>query len=396
LDNSLSLSTNATSVISASILLSEAVFYPLLLEYSALTSDPSTLGLEILQLSGNFGATACQIRPSQLFGSVASRTRFISVAPARTCCAASIMQSVGSPLSIATAGIMKLFSISLRDAFGNSVNTCSEDVSIVYAGGPAQSRMDCRTSTAEFHPTASGVYLVIAKIKSSTDCALTQVRMIVQPFVRNFEESFVRGTALTLATCGQASWLTITIRDMFGNLQPKSESPSVRCSLNGTFAIQTNISPCPGVNCPESLASTFGLRQYSKSEYVFNYVATLAGNFRLSIQSGDSAQVMGSPFSIRVIPSPVCLAVSFAAGSSLTIVTNSALVSFYISSRDSFGNSQANALWVSVVDSAVVKQSVFAEHVSNGNFRASNRAFFASSGCKIFSMLLRSEPIYAT
>ena len=395
-DNTIYLNTNSTTIVSASILLSEVVLYPLILEYIAFTSDSSALGLEFLQLSGNFGATGCQIRPLRLFGSVASRTRFVSVAPARTCCAASIMQSVGSALSLATAGAIKLFSISLRDAFGNSVNTCSEDVSIVHVGGPAQSRVDCRTSTAEFRPTTSGVYLVNAKLKSSMECALPEVRLIVQPFLRNFEESLTRGMALTLATCGYASWMTITIRDMFHNPQPKSESPSIKCSLNGSFAIQTNLSPCPGLHCPESLGSTFGLRQYANSEYVFNYVATLAGNFKLSIQSGDSAHIMGSPFSIQILPSSICRAVSFASGSSLTIITNQDSVSFVISSRDSFGNIQADGLWVSVVDSVVVKESVFSKYISNGNFRATNRAFFGRSGCKIFSMLLQSDSIFAT
>jgi hypothetical protein len=388
--------TSATGIVSGSILLSETAYYPLSLEYTASTSNTSDLGLELLQLSGNFGATECLVRPSLLFKAGATTIRFVSVVPARSCCTRSKLQSVDSHFSIATAGIIKVFEIALKDAFGNVVNPCNEDVRIFHAGGPAQSTVYCLKSTAEFRPTSSGVYFVGGRLKSSAGCEIEGSKMIVQPFVRSFQESNIRGTALTLATCGQPSWVTMIIRDMFGNPQPKSESPSVTCSLNGSSAIQTVASPCPGPFCPESLPSTLGMRQYLKPEYAFHFIATMAGNFKLSIYSKTLAHVSGSPFFIKILPGSVCLALSSSSGSSLTIVTNQDLVSFVITSRDAFGNAQADSLWISVVDSYVVKQSAAATRLSGGYFRASNRVACGSTRCNLFSILLQMGPLYAT
>ena len=378
------------------MLLSDAVYYPLSIQYTASTGNTSDLGLEFLQLSGNFGAAECIVRPSLIFKSVSTRTRFVSVRPAKSCCALSKMRSVDSPFSIATAGIVKVFAISLKDAFGNSVDSCIEDMSIAHTGGPAQSTVNCLKSEAEFRPTSSGVYFVSGKLKSSAGCEIQGSKMIVQPFVRNFQESDVKGMGLTLATCGQPSWVTMTIRDMFRNPQPKSEVPLVQCSLNGSSAIQMNYSPCPGTFCPESLGSNLGLRQYFKPEYVFNFIATMAGGFKLSVYSQTMAHVAGSPFSITILPGTVCLSVSSSTGSSLTVVTNQDMVSFVISSRDSFGNAQSEGFWISVVDSLVVTQSVVANHFQGGHFHATNRAMCGSSRCNVFSMLLTADLLYAT
>jgi hypothetical protein len=240
------------------------------------------------------------------------------------------------------------------------------------------------------------VYVVHGKLQSSASCELVGIKIIVKPFFRTFQQSVVKGTALTLATCGRPSWLTMTIRDMFRNPQPKSESPLIECSLNGTLAIQTNASPCPGVNCPQSMESTLDLWQYSKPEYVFNYVATLAGNFKLSIHSRDLAHVLGSPFTIQILPSVACASVSVSSGASLTIATNQNSVSFVISSRDTFGNAQADGYWISVVDSDVAKESAAASHVAGGIFQAANEAACSSSRCNIFSMLLTKNSLFAT
>ncbi len=388
--------TNHTGIVSGSVLLSDALYYPIYLEYSASTNNPYDLGLEFLQLSGHFSATECRVRPSLIFKAVASSSSFVSVLPARTCCAVSKLQSLDSHISIATAGFVKVFSISLMDAFGNVVPTCNEDVSVIHSGGPAQSRVDCLKSTAEFTPTSSGVYLVYSKLKSSATCEIPGAKMIVKPFFRNFQESSIRGTALTLSTCGVPSWMTMTIRDMFRNPQPKSESPLIRCALNGTFAIQTYASPCPGLNCPESIESDLGLRQYLKPDYVFNFVATLAGYFKLSIYSRDFAHVSGSPFSIRILPSAACASASTSLGSSLSVVTNQNMVSFVISSRDSFGNVQADCTWVSVVESDAGKHSSVAQPVLGGDFRATNQANCGIRRFNIFSMLLKKNSIFAT
>ena len=387
---------NSSGLVSGSVLLSEMVYYPLVLEYSASTNNSSDLGVEFLQISGPFAASECLVRSSLLYKSASSRTQYVSIAPARTCCTISELHSVDSPLSLATVGIIKSFTISLRDAFGNSVSACSEDISLVHSGGAAQSKVDCRASTAEFRPTSSGVYFVYGKLESSAGCAMPAIKIFVQPSVRSFQDSAIKGTALTLATCGQASWMTMTIRDMFSNPQPKSESPSIQCSLNGTLAIQTNLSPCPGMYCPEHVESTLGPRQFSKPEYSFNYIATLAGVFKLSIYSRGYIHILGSPFSIRILPSSVCLSNSVSSGSSLTVVTNQNAVSFVISSRDSFGNAQPNGFWVSVMESEVVKQSIAASAVLGGNFRAVNRALCGSGRCNIYSMLLKMDPIFAT
>jgi hypothetical protein len=354
------------------------------------------LGLEFLQLSGHFSAAACQVRPSLIFKAVTTNTRFVSVVPASACCATSRFQSIGSPLSIGTVGVQKAFAILLKDAFGNSVPTCNEAVSLVHSGGPAQSSVDCRESIANFRPTFSGVYVVHGKLQSSASCELVGTKIIVKPFFRTFQQSSVKGTALTLATCGLPSWLTMTIRDMFRNPQPKSESPLIECSLNGTLAIQTNASPCPGVNCPQSMESTLDLRQYSKPEYVFSYVATLAGNFKLSIHSRDLAHVLGSPFTIQILPSTACASVSVSSGASLTIATNQNSVTFVISSRDTFGNAQADGYWISVVDSDVAKESAAASHAAGGSFQATNEAACSPSRCNIFSMLLTKNSLFAT
>ena len=379
-------------------MLSELLFYPIFVEYRAPTNNPLDLKLELLQISGHFGATECVVRPSSIFKAVTSSSRFVSVVPAKTCCALSSLQSLDSaPISIATAGVLKMFAISLKDAFGNSVPACNEDISILYSGGPAQSRVDCRKSTAEFSPTSSGVYFVYGKLKSSAKCELSAVKVIVWPFVRNFQESLIRGTALTLATCGNPSWMTMTVRDMFGNPQPKSETPIVRCLLNGTLEIQTNASPCPGLNCPQSMESALEPRQYLRPEYIFNYVATLAGNFKLSIYSRELAHVSGSPFSIRILPSSVCASLSMSSGSSLTIVTNQHLVSFAISSRDSFGNAQSDGFWISVIESEIVmKKCVKANSLLNGQFRATNHVACGSSLCNVHSMLLTRNTMFAT
>lgn len=372
------------------------MYYPLSLEYTASTSNTSSLGLELLQLSGHFSAAECVVRASQLFKSVTTRTRIVSVVPGRSCCALSKLQSKDSPFSIATAGIIKVFQIALKDAFGNFVNSCSEEVSIVHSGGPAQFTVDCLKSIAEFRPTSSGLYFVGGKLKSSAGCEIERSQMIVLPFVRSFQESDIRGTSLTIATCGQPSWMTMIIRDIFRNPQSKSESPVVICSLNGSSAIQTIASPCPGPFCPESLPGTLEMKQYSKPEYIFHFIATIAGNFKLSIHSKSLVHISGSPFSVKILPGSVCLSLSTSSGSCLTVVTNQDLVSFVISSRDSFGNAQSDGFWISVVDSSAAKLSAVANLFQGGDFRASNRIMCGSSRCNIFSILLKTDPIYAT
>lgn len=367
------------------------------IEYSATASSVSDLGVEFLQLSGNFGGASCRVRPSMLSTSVASTTHFISVSPARTCCALSRLQAYDDVhVSIATAGVTKFFAVSLRDAFGNSVNACGEKFMLNHVGGAAQSRFDCSKSTAEFHPVSSGMFTIDGTLHSSASCSLPLIKMIVRPFVRNFQQSSVKGVALTLATCGETSWMTVTIRDMFRNPQPKPESPLVRCSLNGSSAIQTNVSPCPGVLCPDSLEDTFGNRQYLKPDYIFSYVATQAGYFKLSVHTRDSGHIAGSPFYVQILPSSVCLSYSVSTGSSLTIVTNEQAVSFVISSRDSFGNFQPNGLWLSVVESSFVKQSVAASLTSGADFRATNQIICGVDRCSISSMLLQNGYFFAT
>jgi len=279
----------------------------------------------------------------------------VNVKPTRTCAGLSLVADGGTAdnsqsLSIATAGLSTMFSITARDLYSNANFMMSDSFKIQLSGASNAVGMFTPQSNgvyiAAYTATVSGVHFLSVTNAAGTHFGSSPYSIYVQPGVRSFRHSNI--SMVTLMTAGVQVTFTVIVRDRFGNYQPNAGVAS-KLSVAASFGYKANVIDCSvntASDCPSFLSGSLAARPptLDNPRYILKVTVTRSGQFSLAIVGADrfDSAVGGSPFSIMVQPKPICAALSTVSGISAAAAAYTTGVSskFTVSAMDAYGNSR--------------------------------------------------------
>jgi hypothetical protein len=146
----------------------------------------------------------------------------VSVNPARTSAATTVATDAAGArsLSIATAGLQAVFTITAKDLYRNLRGVGGESFKVRLTGvdstaGVVTDRGD-GLYIVSYTATKSGTY-DISVVIGAGGISGSPFRLYVQPAARHMSNSIATGASLTLATAGVRAVLTLTVKDRFDN-----------------------------------------------------------------------------------------------------------------------------------------------------------------------------------
>jgi len=301
------------------------------------------------------------------------------VNPARTSAATTIAtDALGArSLSIATAGLQAVFTITAKDLYRNLRGVGGESFKVRLTGvdstaGVVTDRGD-GMYVVSYTATKSGTY-DISVVIGAGGISGSPFRLYVQPAARHMSNSIATGASLTLATAGIQAVLTLTVKDRFDNWQPSNSVVStaqLKFFLSPNVQIDTIDPTCvnsqpPAGDCPNFVDTTTKLAatptSLDKATVVLRYKVTTSGVYKLALRglSKFDGPVNNSPFPLTVFPHLPCASTSTAVGTALTLVTAGMAGTFTIQSKDMNYNlrgSQVGDNFVSFVRQALFTSS---------------------------------------
>mmetsp|Transcript_4481 Transcript_4481/g.6596 ORF Transcript_4481/g.6596 Transcript_4481/m.6596 type:complete len:923 (+) Transcript_4481:133-2901(+) len=156
--------------------------------------------------------------------------------------------------------------------------------------------------------------------------------LLVLPAEACASRSYVRGTALTLATAGVDASFRIYSRDAYENDNERSLKSSLRFGVEISGAGKS----------PILTPSTQALLQERGSSYS-TYTATVSQSYFVAV-SLQAHLLAHSPHSLLVKPAAFCASMSTVQGAGISVATVAPTVStFVIQARDSYGNARTSA-----------------------------------------------------
>ena len=275
----------------------------------------------------------------------------VNVKPTRTCAGLSLVADGGTAdnsqsLSIATAGLSTMFSITARDLYSNANFMMSDSFKIQLSGASNAVGMFTPQSNgvyiAAYTATVSGVHFLSVTNAAGTHFGSSPYSIYVQPGVRSFRHSNI--SMVTLMTAGVQVTFTVIVRDRFGNYQPNAGVAS-KLSVAASFGYKANVIDCSvnaASDCPSFLSGSLAARPptLDNPRYILKVTVTRSGQFSLAIVGADrfDSAVGGSPFSIMVQPKPICAALSTVSGISAAAAAYTTGVSskFTVSAMDAY------------------------------------------------------------
>ncbi len=136
-------------------------------------------------------------------------------------------------------------------------------------------------------------------------------------------KAIVTGFAAIL-TAGFASSFTISSRDAYSNVR----------TIGNDFTFNSVSVHSSGVPVVYGTVTYAGA---GSSAYNAAHSFTIAGQYSVHIRGGG-LHVLGSPFTLTLLPAQECSATSLAFGAGLTVTTVNVASSFYVQTRDAWGN----------------------------------------------------------
>ncbi|EKX52443.1 hypothetical protein GUITHDRAFT_101615 [Guillardia theta CCMP2712] len=181
------------------------------------------------------------------------------------------------------------------------------------------------TYLADFVPTKSGTYAVTAFL-SGASVSPVMFTFTVFPGVPDpaFSKVEPDGKSLTLITAGVQHSFLIKSFDRFMN--------SVQYSLSSSFLLSVT----PFLSSQVLLASST-YEDLGSGLFRQTFLLSISGSYKVNVFL-DSKAVVGSPFNVTVISAGVNASNSIPRGLGFTLATAGMAGSFFIQTRDSFGN----------------------------------------------------------
>lgn len=319
-------------------------FYDLKIDYA---SRPAAGAVNALTFQWYPGGSATTITSASLFYGfhIKNSPMTVDVFPAGTCAATSNMY--GPALTTLTAGVPASFTIYSRDAYNNVRGEGRTSFFVQLSGADSLSALVTDRGdgsyNVSFTPTKSGSYDIASTLSGAHINLSPKTGIIARPARRHLSSSPISGMGVTLATAGIQSTLTLTVRDVHGNLQPEA-SWTVGAGTGPDLAITTAegvfvTTPAPNPNCPTDCPNGAGV-----STVILRNTITRSGMFNLHLKATNllDGAVQGSPFSITVLPHLQCATASTAFGSDpprfITFLTAGVPATFTVTVRDMFSN----------------------------------------------------------
>jgi hypothetical protein len=225
----------------------------------------------------------------------------------------------GNCLTLATAGMACQFTMSTRDEFGSPSDAYS-NFSILCTSfvDPAQVlsnvlSADGSTLKVSYVPSIAGVHTLSLFYQKS----ILQWTLLVMPAPSaDAQQSFVRGSALTLATAGSQTKFTIFALDQYGNL--------IESANNIAVIVESDDGK---EHHALSIESHRALNSAVFKELTSSYRITASGRYRISVAALDS----GLSISMR---SKIAMRETDAPAEYLTITDDVSLQSYHKLSKD--------------------------------------------------------------
>jgi len=383
--------TTTSSSSSGTISLRSVNYYDVFVDWSLPSaSDQAAKAKNGLVLNWEWSAGAMQTVPATAlykgFHTLGSPFS-VSVNPARTSAATTVATDAAGArsLSIATAGLQAVFTITAKDLYKNLRGVGGENFKVRLTGvdstaGVVTDRGD-GLYVVSYTATKSGTY-DISVVIGAGGISGSPFRLYVQPAARHMSNSIATGASLTLATAGVQAVLTLTVKDRFDNWQPSNSvvnTASLTFFLTPEAQIVTSSISCvttqpPSGDCPNFVDTVNKLAatptNLDKATVVLRYSVTASGVYKLALrgQSKFDGPVNNSPFPLTVFPHLPCASTSTAAGAALTLVTAGIAGTFTIQSKDMNYNlrgSQVGDNFVSFVRQTLIANIDTYNHASD-------------------------------
>jgi hypothetical protein len=338
----------------------------------------------------------------------------VNILPSRTCASLSLVEDGGisansHSLSIATAGLSALFSITARDIYSNLNMMMSDSFKIQLSGASSTTGVVTPQSNgvyiASYTPTVSGVHRLSVISADGTHFGSSPYAVYVQPAIRSFQHSNI--SMITLVTAGVQVTFTITVRDRFGNYQPNA-AVAGKLSFSASSGFDVDVTDCSTISafhCPSFLSGSLVANPptLDRPRYVVRLRFTVSGQFSLAVFGKDrfDSALGGSPFVITVKPQPSCGTISTISGisSSFAAYTSGVPSQFTVRVSDSYGNvrSLAETESIEVFDRSPASNS-FYEILSSGisNFAPNYEVNFTPTVANSMYSAFVAGGIYAT
>ena len=246
--------------------------------------------------------------------------------------------------SIATAGMLSSFSISLRDRFGNPSLPLFDELcgNNIFTATFRQSQFIFRASLShpistvigdallngDFGTTSTG-FGILASFMNGIHIRGSPLFIQVVSGSVSGPDTAAMGSGLTLATAGSIATFLISQRDKYGN----RGMPTLQGLRVDILSFD-----------PDALATSNFMSMSSAEGIALSYLITRAARYSLLVIQ-DGNHIMGSPFTINVVSASTCSVTSYASGAALSVSTAGISAVFRIEIQDGFGNSrESNSL----------------------------------------------------